>query len=105
MHIRCITHVINLIVPAFLFGIDEVDDSPDEVDYYDKDLPIHYDVEEDEELIALENEELLDSETIQSQFLNADEEAELLKSIVGQSPLKRVSDVFICPKFSDSFHS
>ena len=61
------------------------------MDYYNKDLPIHYDIEEDEELTAMENEELLETETIQSQFLSADEEAELLKSIVGQSPLKRVS--------------
>lgn len=91
MHIRCIAHVINLIVQAFLFAINEVDNNPEEVDYYNKDLPIHYDVDEDEELMAMENEELLETETIQSQFLSADEEAELLKSIVGQSPLKRVS--------------
>ena len=71
MHIRCIAHVINLVVQAFLFAIDEVEDDPENVDYYNKDLPIHYDIEEDEELTAMENEELLETETIQSQFLSA----------------------------------
>jgi hypothetical protein len=56
-----------------------------------KDLPIHYDIEEDKELTEMENEELLETETIQSRFLSANEEAELLKSIVRQSPLKHVS--------------
>ena len=36
MHIRCIAHVINLVVQAFLFAIDEVEDDPENVDYDDK---------------------------------------------------------------------
>ncbi|KAF6756067.1 hypothetical protein DFP72DRAFT_810841, partial [Ephemerocybe angulata] len=44
-HIRCIAHVINLVVQAILAGLDEADD-PDLFDYFEelnKSLPIHYD--------------------------------------------------------------
>ena len=59
MHIRCIAHVINLVVQAFLFGIDEGDD-PELEDWYElnKDAPIHYGISKDEEQQALDNEGL-----------------------------------------------
>lgn len=63
MHIRCIAHVINLIVQAFLAGMDEADD-PDVLDYYTlhKDSPVHYDVDKDEDQRALEAEEMDDND-------------------------------------------
>ena len=63
MHIRCIAHVINLVVQAFLFAIDEGDD-PDVEDWYElnKDAPIHYDISKDQDQQALDNEGLEDDE-------------------------------------------
>ncbi len=59
MHIRCIAHVINLVVQAFLFGINEGDD-PEMDDWYElnKDAPVHFDINKDEEQQALDNEVL-----------------------------------------------
>jgi hypothetical protein len=59
MHIQCMAHVINLVVQAFLFAIDEGDD-PDVEDWYElnKDAPIHYDISKDKEQEALDNEGL-----------------------------------------------
>ena len=53
-HIRCIAHVINLVIQDFLAAIDEADD-PDDIDYYEinKNLPIHYDVTKDPDQLAL----------------------------------------------------
>jgi hypothetical protein len=70
MHIRCIAHVINLVVQAFLFGIDEGDD-PELDDWYElnKDAPIHYDIDKDQEQRALDEED------------HGDEEAEVDSSI------------------------
>ncbi|KAF4618026.1 hypothetical protein D9613_012868 [Agrocybe pediades] len=58
MHIRCVAHVINLVVQAFLAGMDEAED-PEQLDWYEtyhKKDPIHYDVNEDPEQKALDNE-------------------------------------------------
>lgn len=63
MHIRCLAHIINLVVQAFLFGIEEGDD-PDKEDWYElnKDTPIHFDIDKDDQQQALDNEELEDDE-------------------------------------------
>lgn len=55
--IRCMAHVVNLIVQSLLSSLNEAAD-PDEDDYYipNKHLPFHYDPEEDEEVIEMENE-------------------------------------------------
>lgn len=94
MHIRCIAHVINLIVQAFLYGMDEADD-PDIVDNFDsnKDAPIHYNVDEDEDQIAMENEAMEDlaSQADVPESVNPAEEAMLVEEIAGQSPIKHVS--------------
>lgn len=52
-------HIVNLIVQAILKALDE-SDSSDEVDYFllHKDLPIHYNEDEDEELKEMELEEV-----------------------------------------------
>jgi hypothetical protein len=69
LQIRCLAHVVNLIVQALLNGMGEADD-PDTVDYFtlDATAPIHYSPEEDEELIQMEGEAAA----------QADDEAELI---------------------------
>lgn len=59
MHIRCIAHVINLVVQAFLHAIDEAVD-PEVEDWYElnKDEPIYYDISKDPDQIELEDEEI-----------------------------------------------
>lgn len=98
MHIRCIAHVINLVVQAFLYGIDEADD-PDIVDNFDsnKDTPIHYNINEDEDQIAMENEAMEDlaSQADIQESVNLAEEAILMEEITGQSPIKRVSVLYM----------
>lgn len=63
MHIRCIAHVINIVVQCFLHAIDEAAD-PDIEDWYElcKDAEIHYDIDEDEDQQLLKAEEIPDTE-------------------------------------------
>ncbi|KAF7349507.1 Dimer-Tnp-hAT domain-containing protein [Mycena sanguinolenta] len=55
--IRCLAHVINLVVQKFLAALDDAED-PENVDDYipNKDLPFHYDADSDPEVIAMEQE-------------------------------------------------
>ena len=55
--IRCLAHVVNLIVQKILAYIQEADD-PDVVDYFKEngELPVHVDEDEDEEAITFEEE-------------------------------------------------
>ncbi|KAK7007198.1 eukaryotic translation initiation factor 3 [Favolaschia claudopus] len=57
--IRCLAHVVNLVVQKILSTFKEAADPKDD-DYHEqnKDLPIHYDPEEDPEQLNLENEVL-----------------------------------------------
>ncbi|KAH9011702.1 hypothetical protein EDB83DRAFT_2171948, partial [Lactarius deliciosus] len=62
-HIRCLAHVVNLVAQKILSVAKEVDD-PEFQDYYEhlnKQFPVHYDPDSDEELRDFENEE--DDET------------------------------------------
>jgi len=56
--IRCMAHVVNLIVQAILAELNEADD-PEQDDYYipNKHIPFHYDPDDDEEVQQMENEE------------------------------------------------
>ncbi|TRM56818.1 hypothetical protein BD626DRAFT_413086, partial [Schizophyllum amplum] len=57
--IRCIAHVINLVVQKILSVFKEVDADPDVKDYYElflKHLPIHFSVDDDEDLCEWEAE-------------------------------------------------
>jgi hypothetical protein len=90
MHIRCIAHVVNLVVQAFLAAMDEADD-PDMLDYFTlhKDAPLHYDVNEDKDQAELEAEADNDDPT-----MDVDEDPEpsgIEEDQGGLSPLKRVS--------------
>ena len=55
--IRCLAHVVNLVVQKILAVLNEADD-PEIVDYYlpNKDLPFHYDPDGDPDLRDLEEE-------------------------------------------------
>lgn len=58
-HIRCLAHVVNLVAQKVLSVAKEVDD-PDFQDYYEqlnKQFPVHYDLDGDEDLRNFENEE------------------------------------------------
>lgn len=101
-HIRCLAHVINLIVQSFLHEIDEADD-PSENDYYElhKEAPIHYDVDNDKEQRAMEDEVTeaekkavktveLDTTPVNDAAETA-EETELAEDVQNQSAVRRVS--------------
>jgi hypothetical protein len=103
--IRCLAHVVNLVVQAILKGLDEVE-AEDIVDYFllNKDQPIHYNEAEDEELAAMEAEiiKLTDEE------LDADDSAKdevpNTTDLESMSALQRVSEPFWSQiKFSPLF--
>jgi hypothetical protein len=102
MHIRCIAHVVNLIVQAFLAAMDEAD-SPDDIDYFllHKESPIHYDPDDDEDHTAMESEDV----DLEAMDVDGDEvldiaEEKAIEEIQHSSPLKRVSnlspDLLVC---------
>lgn len=109
--IRCLAHVVNLIVQKILSYIQEADD-PDIVDYFKEngELPVHVDEDEDEEVIAFEAEGAAerngntvddddddDDETRgESSELNMDEVmADIRASAQNLSALKKVCDISV----------
>ena len=102
MHIRCIAHVVNLIVQAFLAAMDEAD-SPDDIDYFllHKESPIHYDPDDNEDHTAIESEDV----DLEAMDVDVDEvlditEEKVIEEIQHSSPLKQVSnlspDLLVC---------
>ena len=95
MQVRCIAHVLNLVVQAFLYGMDEAL-NPDDINYYEdhKDGPIHYNIDKDEEQLAMENEDLSQDEMANPDMervpLSIDEECETVNSMGGESAIKWV---------------
>lgn len=93
IHIRCIAHVINLMVQAFLVGMDEAED-PDELDWFEADsnIPLHYTPETDKDQVALEkevdkeeaNEAKLTSDQANAKALPVDKELEDLKRMIAE---------------------
>ena len=93
-HIRCLTHVLNLVVQKLLSALDEADD-PDVNDYFDKDLPIRYDVDKDEAQIELEEERLNDGEVDAEAMEEGEEEDKVFMEVISDqekklSPVKKV---------------
>jgi hypothetical protein len=94
--VRCLAHVVNLVVQKILALLEEADD-PDIVDYYasNKDQPIHYDPEDDEDLQALENEVDVEDEGELEEEEDADESFMrelLMDSSKKLSALQKVSE-------------
>ncbi|KAF8257527.1 hypothetical protein EI94DRAFT_1629671 [Lactarius quietus] len=57
-HIRCLAHVVNLIAQKMLSVVKDVD-NPELQDYYEslnKQFPVHYDIDNDDELQDFEND-------------------------------------------------
>ena len=107
MQVRCIAHVLNLVVQAFLYRMDEAL-NPDDIDYYKdhKDGPIHYNINKDEEQLAMENEDLSQDEMAHPEMervpLSIDEEHEMVNSMGGKSAIKCMSFLFhLCGIFME----
>lgn len=62
--IRCLAHVVNLIVQRILKEILEVNDNPEDNDYFllNKHLPIHYNPEYDEDVTAMEGRDAAEAD-------------------------------------------
>jgi len=88
--IRCLNHILNLVVQQILASLKEAHD-PEAFDYYDRSLPIHYSPEEDEDQLELERED--DPEEL---IEEADEEEKsfdqlLMADAANLSPLQKVT--------------
>jgi hypothetical protein len=101
--IRCMAHVVNLIVQALLAALNEADD-PDKDDYYipNKHLPFHYDPDDDDDEVQEmeaegnqqddggedeEFEELLNMPDLENEELDN----EVTAKVVNLSEVKKVS--------------
>jgi hypothetical protein len=90
LQIRCVCHVVNLVVQAILASLGEADD-PDKVDYYtlNKEQPLHLNIEADPDQIELDSEQFQDVENEMASDENiALEDEEKLKAT--KSPLSKV---------------
>lgn len=91
--IRCLAHVVNLVVQKILAALEEADD-PDVFDYYEvmKDIPIHYNINEDKELKVLENEEYEPEDEADDPENSSEElfDKEEIEKDANSSPLKKV---------------
>jgi hypothetical protein len=58
--IRCLAHVVNIVVQTLLKQLNEAED-PKILDWFEgnRHLPVHYDGDEDEEVKAMEAEDLV----------------------------------------------
>lgn len=93
-HIRCFAHIVNLIVQAFLASMDEAPDPDDEDQYADiTDYPLHYDVDAEDEQIALKSEKL-DKSALKAHVADALDEEFDCDKVRGMSALKRVCSEF-----------
>lgn len=102
--IRCLAHIINIVVQTILKYLDEADD-PNLVDYYEtmKNLPVHYNPDEDEELKEMEQEKYDETE---SSEVGEDEVSaeELPEDAEALSPVKKVRSIYY-PVLFYTYHS
>lgn len=91
--IRCLAHVVNLVVQKLLATLDEADD-PAVVDYYlpNKDLPFHYDPADDPNLRDLESEVFPAVDGDDEEEEDVEMMSELAEELAKLSPLKKASD-------------
>ena len=94
LHIRCMCHVVNLVVQAILAALGEADD-PDNVDYYtlNKEQPLHLDINADPDQVELDKEVFQDNEedNLDDVVENITLEDEEKQKATG-SPLAKVCD-------------
>lgn len=93
LHIRCVCHVVNLVVQAILAALGEADD-PDEIDYYtlNREQPLHLDIDANPEQIELDREKFPDevedgTATTPEENITLEEEEKLKAT---ESPLSKV---------------
>lgn len=62
--IRCIAHVVNLVVQKILKELLEIDEDPEDNDYFmfSKHLPIHYDPDDDEDVTEMEGQDAAEAD-------------------------------------------
>lgn len=94
LHIRCVCHVINLVVQTILAALGEADD-PNDIDYYalNKEQPLHLDIDTDPEQHELDEEQFpkeMDEDEDENIIL---EEEEKLKAMA--SPLAKLHQITI----------
>jgi hypothetical protein len=100
--IHCLAHVVNLVVQKLLAVLDDAPD-PDITDDYlpNKDLPLHYDPDQDPEILAMEQEVFKDGEMGPDEDEAAGLLAGLTSTFESLSPLQRVSIFFLSYCCSD----
>ncbi|KZP08161.1 hypothetical protein FIBSPDRAFT_725138 [Athelia psychrophila] len=89
--IRCLAHIVNIIVQTILKQFDEADD-PDLTDYYEtmKNLPVHYSPEDDEDLQEMEREAFEDIGNAMCDEEEESSESELTEDTALLSPVKKL---------------
>ena len=89
--IHCLAHVVNIVIQTLLKQLNEAED-PEILDWFEgnRHLPVHYDGDEDEEVEAMEAEDLVATEDGRTKI---DEilEDELPKDASSLSVVKKVS--------------
>jgi hypothetical protein len=91
-HIRCLAHVVNLVVQKILASLGDAED-PDKEDYYlpNKHLPFHYDAEQDEDVREMEQENVeYDEDDEVEAWEIPDDIEEALETVNNTTALKKV---------------
>jgi hypothetical protein len=62
---RCLAHVVNLIVQKLLKSLGEIDDDPEDLDYFllNRTADIHYSVDDDRDVMDMESQEAVRMDT------------------------------------------
>ncbi|KAI0061285.1 hypothetical protein BV25DRAFT_1805777 [Artomyces pyxidatus] len=95
--IRCLAHVVNLVVQKILSTAADAAD-PDVEDYYEtlnKHLPFHYDPADDEDVTEFESQEAADRDEEEKDVLDVSEEAEEEDAYSSMSAIDKVRTVLI----------
>jgi hypothetical protein len=85
-HIRCLCHVVNLVVQAILAALGEADD-PIANDHFllNKAQPFHLDIDNDPDQVVLDHEEFNDDESEEDVAIEEEEKPSAMKN-----PLSKV---------------
>ena len=89
--IRCLAHVVNIVVQTLLKQLNEAED-PEILNWFEgnRHLPVHYNRDEDEEVKAMEAEDLVAVEDGRTE-INEISKDELPKDASSLSVVKKVS--------------